>query len=50
MNKELQEFLEKLFGDNMLSLAEGKEMTQEEVISCIQSLVSSKKQSSDNGR
>lgn len=26
----------------MLSLAEGKEMTQEEVISCIQSLVSSK--------
>lgn len=42
MNKELQEFLEKLFGDNMLSLAEGKEMTQEEVISCIQSLVSSK--------
>ena len=42
MNEELQEFLEKLFGDNMLSLAEGKEMTQEEVISCIQSLVSSK--------
>ena len=42
MNKELQEFLEKLFGDNMLSLAEGKEITQEEVISCIQSLVSSK--------
>lgn len=42
MNKELQEFLEKLFGDNMLSLAEGKEMTQEEVVSCIQSLVSSK--------
>ena len=42
MNKELQEFLEKLSGDNMLSLAEGKEMTQEEVISCIQSLVSSK--------
>lgn len=42
MNEELRKFLESLFRDNMLSLAEGKEMTQEEVVSCIQSLVSSK--------
>jgi len=42
MNEELKEFLEKLFGDNMLTLEEGKEMNQEEVISCIQNLVSSR--------
>ena len=42
MNKELQEFLEKLFGQNMLSLGEGKEASQEEAISLIQDLVSDK--------
>ena len=42
MNKELREFLESLFGDNMLTLEEGKEMDQENVIACIQNLVSSK--------
>lgn len=39
---ELEKFLESLFGDNMLTLEEGKEMNQENVISCIQNLVSSK--------
>lgn len=42
MNKELQEFIESLFGDNLLSLSDGKSKTQDEVISCIKSLVSSK--------
>ena len=42
MNKELQEFLEKLFGQNMLTLGEGKEASQEEAISLIQGLVSEK--------
>lgn len=40
---ELQKFIESLFtGQGLLSLGEGKEMTQENVISCIQELVSSK--------
>lgn len=39
---ELQKFLEILFGDNMLTLEEGKEMNQENVIACIQTLVSSR--------
>lgn len=39
---ELQKFLERLFGDNLLTLEEGKEMNQETVVSCIQSLVSSR--------
>lgn len=39
---ELQLFIESLFGDNLLSLDEGKTKTQDEVISCIKSLVSSK--------
>ena len=39
---ELEKFLISLFGDNMLTLEEGKEMNQESVISCIQNLVSSK--------
>ena len=42
MNQELKEFLEKLFNKNMLTLGEGKEATQEEAISLIQSLVSEK--------
>lgn len=42
MNEELKEFLEKLFGKNMLTLGEGKEVTQEEAISLIQNLVSDK--------
>ena len=42
MNQELKEFLEKLFGNNMLTLGEGKEATQEEAISLVQSLVSDK--------
>lgn len=43
MNKELQEFLEKLFGDNGLSLAEGQEVSTELALSAVQSLVSGKK-------
>lgn len=39
MNEELRLFLEKLFGKNMLTLGEGKEATQEEAISLIQSMV-----------
>ena len=39
---ELQKFLESLFGDNLLTLEEGKEMNQEIVVACIQSLVSSR--------
>lgn len=39
---ELQKFLEILFGDNLLTLEEGKEMNQETVVACIQSLVSSR--------
>lgn len=39
---ELEKFLESLFGDNMLTLEEGKEMNQETVVACIQSLVSSR--------
>lgn len=39
---ELQKFLESLFGDNLLTLEEGKEMNQETVVACIQSLVSSR--------
>lgn len=39
---ELQKFLESLFGDNMLTLEEGKEMNQETVVACIQNLVSSR--------
>lgn len=42
MDKDLQEFLEKLFGANMLTLGEGKEATTEEAISLIQGLVSDK--------
>lgn len=39
---QLQKFLEILFGDNLLTLEEGKEMNQETVVACIQSLVSSR--------
>jgi hypothetical protein len=39
---ELEKFLESLFGDNLLTLEEGKEMNQETVVACIQSLVSSR--------
>ena len=39
---ELEKFLESLFGDNMLTLEEGKEMNQETVVACIQNLVSSR--------
>lgn len=39
MNQELKEFLEKLFGKDMLTLGEGKEATQEEAIALIQSMV-----------
>lgn len=42
MNQELKEFLEKLFGANMLTLGEGKEATQEEAIALIQGLVTDK--------
>lgn len=43
MNKELKEFLEKLFGDNLLSLAEGQEVSTELALSAVQSLVNGKK-------
>lgn len=43
MNKELKEFLEKLFGDNLLSLAEGQEVSTELALSAVQSLVNNKK-------
>ena len=39
---ELEKFLESLFGDNMLTMEEGKEMNQETVVACIQNLVSSR--------
>lgn len=39
---EFEKFLESLFGDNMLTLEEGKEMNQETVVACIQNLVSSR--------
>lgn len=43
MNEELKEFLEKLFSDNLLSLAEGQEVSTELALSAVQSLVNSKK-------
>lgn len=43
MNKELKEFLEKLFGDNLLSLADGQEVSTELALSAVQSLVNGKK-------
>lgn len=42
MNQELKEFLEKLFGDNMLTLGEGKEATQNEALSLVKALASDK--------
>lgn len=39
MNPELQAFLDRLFGNNMLVLEEGKEATQEEAISLISSII-----------
>ena len=39
---EFEKFLESLFGDNMLTLEEGKAMNQETVVACIQNLVSSR--------
>ena len=42
MNEELQEFLESLFGKDMLTLGEGQEMSQEAAVSLIQNLVSSR--------
>ena len=39
---EFEKFLESLFGDNILTLEEGKEMNQETVVACIQNLVSSR--------
>ena len=42
MNKELQEFLESLFGKDMLTLGEGQEMSQKAAVSLIQNLVSSR--------
>lgn len=43
MNEELKEFLEKLFGDNLLSLEDGQEVSTELALSAVQSLVNSKK-------
>lgn len=42
MNKELQEFLDKLFGKDMLVLSEGKEASVEEALSLISNTVSEK--------
>ena len=43
MNKELQEFLEKLFGESMLSLAEGSSASVELVLTEVKKLVQDKK-------
>lgn len=43
MNKELQEFLEKLFGEGMLSLAEGSSASVELVLTEVKKLVQEKK-------
>ena len=43
MNKELQEFLEKLFGEGMLSLAEGSSASVELVLTEVKKLVQDKK-------
>ena len=42
MNKELQEFLDKLFGKDMLVLSDGKEASVEEALSLISGMVSEK--------
>lgn len=42
MNKELQEFLDKLFSKDMLVLSDGKEASVEEALSLIHSMVSEK--------
>ena len=42
MDKELKEFLEKLFGKDMLTLSEGKEASPEEALYLIQKIVSDK--------
>ncbi len=42
MNQELKEFLEKLFGENMLQLAEGQEQSCDTVISLVAQLVKDK--------
>jgi hypothetical protein len=42
MNQELKEFLEKLFGENMLQLAEGQEQSCDAVISLVAQLVKDK--------
>lgn len=47
MNKELQEFLEKLFGENMLSLADGATPTAEVAISAVQSILQEKQSLSE---
>lgn len=47
MNNELQEFLEKLFGENMLSLAEGATPTAEVAISAVQGLLQEKQSLSE---
>lgn len=44
MNKELKEFLEQLFGDGMLSLAEGAEASTEACLSEIKKLVQENKE------
>lgn len=41
MDKKLQAFLESLFGDGRLTLAEGQEVTQENALSAISALVAS---------
>lgn len=42
MDKELKEFLEKLFGENMLTLSEGKEKTVDEALSMVKELIEGK--------
>lgn len=43
MNKELKEFLERIFGENMLQLKEGQEMTVDVAAEAIASLISENK-------
>ena len=42
MNQELREFLDKLFGKDMLILGEGKEASVEEAITCLTALLTEK--------
>lgn len=48
MNKELQEFLERIFGENMLQLADGQEMTTDVAVTAISSLIAQNKKANED--